>query len=656
VRALTSIVLTAAVFVSLLVVAVPQASCEPDKARLKADVTYLGGTPGHQLYRYDYTLANAGLGGKAKKLKVFFNEDGEKRANLVSVVGPAGWTSTTSDETADPDAWIISWESPDEALGVDEGDSLAGFSVTIEWNEPSTVPGVQSFEPSTEPIPERDVELTADVTYLYGEPENQVYRYDYTLINRLIRPSVQRLIVFFDRDGVDRSDYISSEGPDGWTPLPVGSTLTSPSWTMEWNDAVGDRGVLCDQTLPGFSVTFLWKDPSEIPGRQVFRAYNGYVRQYRSTIGLISNIEGSVLATVNQTCDGVTSGATGITVDLFDSEDTMIRTDGTDEQGNCLFEGLMPGLYTATIVTPIGHVALTESQATTVLVGYEAPVGFDLECLAIAQAPRGMGYWKHQVNVHLEGRGRAHESLEEMLEYLQLIVAHFNENVYNPVMVYEAGASITEADSLQALRSLLAINKGGTHLDKAKQQLVALLLNVVSGKISQTERISADLPEGRTVSQAITHCNSLIINGDTGDDELAKDIAEMVNKGVPVPAGAIPSTTADILYSLRRNEGRDPEIKSLSFPNPFATRTVIHFSVPSLESNSRLPRDVTLGIYGVTGRLVSTLIDGTLTPGSYSARWDGVDSAGREVPSGVYFYRLAIGENAHTSKIVLWRR
>jgi subtilisin family serine protease len=69
-------------------------------------------------------------------------------------------------------------------------------------------------------------------------------------------------------------------------------------------------------------------------------------------------------------------------------------------------------------------------------------------------------------------------------------------------------------------------------------------------------------------------------------------------------------------------------------PNPFNPATRIDF-----ELAERAP--ATLRIYDVAGRLVRELADGRIREaGSHSVYWDGLDAAGRPVPSGVYIYQL----------------
>ena len=83
-------------------------------------------------------------------------------------------------------------------------------------------------------------------------------------------------------------------------------------------------------------------------------------------------------------------------------------------------------------------------------------------------------------------------------------------------------------------------------------------------------------------------------------------------------------------------------------PNPFNPSTTIQFG---LAAQGRM----TISIYDVSGRLVRTLVDGPRSAGLYKETWDGRDSNGHAVASGVYFYRLRAGTFSETKKMVLTR-
>jgi hypothetical protein len=64
--------------------------------------------------------------------------------------------------------------------------------------------------------------------------------------------------------------------------------------------------------------------------------------------------------------------------------------------------------------------------------------------------------------------------------------------------------------------------------------------------------------------------------------------------------------------------------------------------------------NVSLGVYDATGALVRTLVNGTVEPGSQSATWDRINSSGRRVSNGSYFYRLTVNGRTVSSKSVLF--
>ena len=62
---------------------------------------------------------------------------------------------------------------------------------------------------------------------------------------------------------------------------------------------------------------------------------------------------------------------------------------------------------------------------------------------------------------------------------------------------------------------------------------------------------------------------------------------------------------------------------------------------------------VRLQIFDVAGRLVRTLVDGMETPGEKRVTWDGRNSRGSHVATGVYFYRMDAPGFTKTRKMVL---
>jgi hypothetical protein len=81
-------------------------------------------------------------------------------------------------------------------------------------------------------------------------------------------------------------------------------------------------------------------------------------------------------------------------------------------------------------------------------------------------------------------------------------------------------------------------------------------------------------------------------------------------------------------------------------PNPFNPATEIQFSVAQAGP-------VLLRLYDVQGRLVATLVNRKLPAGPNRAVWNGRDPTGRQVETGVYFYRLEAAGVDLTKKLVL---
>jgi len=81
-------------------------------------------------------------------------------------------------------------------------------------------------------------------------------------------------------------------------------------------------------------------------------------------------------------------------------------------------------------------------------------------------------------------------------------------------------------------------------------------------------------------------------------------------------------------------------------PNPFTSGTVIAYELDR-------QRPVRLDVVDVSGRLVTTLVDGEQSAGRHEINWDGVDNRGRSSAAGVYFARLTTAVSIQVRRMVL---
>jgi hypothetical protein len=83
-----------------------------------------------------------------------------------------------------------------------------------------------------------------------------------------------------------------------------------------------------------------------------------------------------------------------------------------------------------------------------------------------------------------------------------------------------------------------------------------------------------------------------------------------------------------------------------NYPNPFNPATNIEFVLPK-------SGQVKIEIFNILGQKIRTLVDECLKPGHKLVDWDGKDDSGKEVSSGIYFYRIATDEFSEAKKMLL---
>ncbi|MBD3223658.1 MAG: T9SS type A sorting domain-containing protein [Caldithrix sp.] len=135
----------------------------------------------------------------------------------------------------------------------------------------------------------------------------------------------------------------------------------------------------------------------------------------------------------------------------------------------------------------------------------------------------------------------------------------------------------------------------------------------------------------------ISHDHSMVIDKDgiiqysssgVNINAIQNTIDGLITTAIDDPAGTV--------FDFRLND---------NYPNPFNPRTAISFSVDKQQS-------VSLKIYNIQGKLIHTLVDANLAPGSYSVQWNGTTAGGATVAAGTYFYRFEGTERSVVKKML----
>jgi flagellar hook assembly protein FlgD len=109
-----------------------------------------------------------------------------------------------------------------------------------------------------------------------------------------------------------------------------------------------------------------------------------------------------------------------------------------------------------------------------------------------------------------------------------------------------------------------------------------------------------------------------IVGYAVGDQGSITKYTELVTfTGIDGQNGVVPR-----IFSLKQN-----------YPNPFNPSTTIAYTLPA-------QAEVSLKIVNLLGQEVCTLITGSQNAGTHEVVWDGSNTAGTPVASGVYFYKL----------------
>lgn len=164
-----------------------------------------------------------------------------------------------------------------------------------------------------------------------------------------------------------------------------------------------------------------------------------------------------------------------------------------------------------------------------------------------------------------------------------------------------------------------------------------------SGEITYTPAL--DLPSSSTgysqlCTSSLGNSACLSFNQNTYYDLYRGDALTLTNI-YAVKINPLPSSIDDPSVS-------SPVLDCSNYPNPFNPSTTIRYSIDKAQ-------EVKLAIYNSKGQLVNTIVNQQLNAGLHEVVWDGKDSQGNAVASGIYLYKIQAGKYSQTKKMMLMK-
>ncbi|MBN2289220.1 MAG: T9SS type A sorting domain-containing protein [Candidatus Glassbacteria bacterium] len=195
-----------------------------------------------------------------------------------------------------------------------------------------------------------------------------------------------------------------------------------------------------------------------------------------------------------------------------------------------------------------------------------------------------------------------------------------------------ANWQVNVADSTEYIKIVAFASSIDKVIEVGSGEIMSLVFDIEGWEGVITEDNSVD------VSLLIKQANVLDSDGSYMSMQLIDGVATIDNR-VPLSGeGLGPGASLPKAFALAQNH-----------PNPFNPSTTINYQVPEDAGFVSF----SLNVYDIRGKLVRTLDKDVKGPGFYTANWDGTDNHGRQVSSGVYFYRFSSDKYTSTRKMVL---
>ena len=197
--------------------------------------------------------------------------------------------------------------------------------------------------------------------------------------------------------------------------------------------------------------------------------------------------------------------------------------------------------------------------------------------------------------------------------------------VSHPIVIEDLTGLVSDGDELVAYANGMPV--GVTTIDTDNSNLLVAWKSLYEYGIDTDGYADGDQIELRLFSQELGE--ELYVTYSFNSDSYGE---------MPVTIGSVHvhnQTAVPVEFGLEQN-----------YPNPFNPTTTIDVSIAS-------DSQITLNVYDINGRLVSTLADGVYDMGYHSFVWNGLDQTGNQVSAGIYFYSLQAEGMSITKKMML---
>ncbi len=131
--------------------------------------------------------------------------------------------------------------------------------------------------------------------------------------------------------------------------------------------------------------------------------------------------------------------------------------------------------------------------------------------------------------------------------------------------------------------------------------------------------------------ETTTEVKAFSVRTDWQDSETTRGVFEIIETSVEEEEEAVPIAETELMAA---------------YPNPFNPSTTIAF-------NLKQDDEVSIEVYDIRGRKVTTLMQDYMQAGNHRVVWHGIDDRGSRVSSGIYFYRMQTSDYSNVRKIVM---